>query len=65
MRKRKATKKASLSPRQRGKAGVKGGNMSFIDVALAAAQMKRENRLKARAMLKNARSLIVKGRPNR
>lgn len=64
-RKRTKTKKASPPPRQRAMAGVKGRKMTIVDVALAAARMKREKRLKARAMLKNARSLLAKSRPNR
>lgn len=39
-------------------------SMTVVDVAMAAMQKKREARLKARAMLKNARGLILKGRMN-
>ncbi|CAM9252597.1 unnamed protein product, partial [Ectocarpus sp. 12 AP-2014] len=40
-------------------------SMTVVDVAMAAMQKKREARLKSRAMLKNARGLILKGRMNR
>lgn len=39
--------------------------MTIVDVALAAALKKREAKVKARDMLKNARALVVKGRWNR
>lgn len=39
--------------------------MTIVDVALAAAQKKREAKLKARGLLKTARGLVVKGRWNR
>lgn len=56
---RKVSRKPSARPR------TNASTMTVVDVALAAAQKNREGRLKARAMLKNARLLISKGRLNR
>lgn len=56
---RKPPEKPSENPR------IQANNMTIVDVALAAAQRNRDDRMKARAMLKNARLLISKGRLNR
>lgn len=48
-----------------GKAGGRALKMTIVDVALAAARIKREAKLRARDMLKSARGLTVKGRFNR
>ncbi|CBJ26981.1 hypothetical protein Esi_0051_0071 [Ectocarpus siliculosus] len=59
-RKRKSSEK---KPWQRSTG--RSRSMTVVDVAMAAMQKKREARLKARAMLKDARGLILKGRMNR
>lgn len=59
-RKRKSSEK---KPWQR--SAGRSRSMTVVDVAMAAMQKKREAKLKARAMLKNARGLILKGRMNR
>ncbi|CAM9131600.1 unnamed protein product, partial [Scytosiphon promiscuus] len=60
---RKVSKKRPDKPPETPR--TKAQNMTIVDVALAAAERNREDRLKARAMLKNARLLISKGRINR